>query len=201
MLKLLFPTMCTLQFSQTGIKLISRSRHVHKRTWSQEELLAVQPALKDHVADLQEIPIVSIVKGMTFILIKLESLEALNSVRTTGAPVSVTGLDEEWKDTFVGTYFHVDVPGSDGVRHLRTRMIEGTLEDPATGSAASDLAAYLSLVDGKPGQTLEHEITQGVEMGRKSDIHVQVVMGLESGIEKITLGGSAVPVMEGRLTI
>lgn len=138
---------------------------------------------------------------MTFILIELKSLKALNGVKTTGSPVSVTGLDEEWKDTFVGTYFYVEVPGAEGVRHLRTRMIEGTLEDPATGSAASDLAAYLSIVHGKPGETLEYEITQGVEMGRKSDIHVQVAMSSESGIEKITLGGSAVPVMEGRLMV
>lgn len=176
-------------------------RHIHERTWSREELLAVQPALNGHVADIQTVPIVSIVKGMTFILIELKTLEALQSVTTTGSPMSVSGLDEEWKDTFVGTYFYVQTAGADGVRHLRTRMIEGTLEDPATGSAASDLAAYLSLTHGKPGQTLEYEITQGVEMGRKSDISVQVVLGEQSGIEKITLGGKTVPVMEGRLLV
>ncbi|KAK3201414.1 hypothetical protein GRF29_185g864110 [Pseudopithomyces chartarum] len=180
---------------------IPHNVHIHERTWSREELLAVQPALNGHVADIQTVPIVSIVKGMTFILIELKTLEALQSVTTTGSPMSVSGLDEEWKDTFVGTYFYVQTAGADGVRHLRTRMIEGTLEDPATGSAASDLAAYLSLTHGKPGQTLEYEITQGVEMGRKSDISVQVVLGEQSGIEKITLGGKTVPVMEGRLLV
>ena len=138
---------------------------------------------------------------MTFILIELKSLEALQSVSITGAPVTVSGLDEEWNNTFVGTYFYVRTPSAEGMQSLRTRMIEGTLEDPATGSAASDLAAYLSLTHGKPGQTLEYEITQGVEMGRKSDISVQVVLGQESGIEKITLGGKTVPVMEGQLLV
>lgn len=138
---------------------------------------------------------------MTFVLIELKDLKALQNVTTTGSTIAVDSLDEEWKDTFVALYFYVQVPHTEGIRHLRTRMIEGPLEDPATGSAASDLAAYLSLVHGKPGQTLEYEITQGVEMGRKSDINVQVVLGTEKGIETITLSGGSVPVMEGHILI
>lgn len=80
-------------------------------------------------------------------------------------------------------------------------MIEGPLEDPATGSAASDLVAYLSLNDGKAGETLKYELTQGVEMGRKSDIFIDVVMAQEGGIETLYLEGEAVQVMEGRLTV
>jgi PhzF family phenazine biosynthesis protein len=163
-------------------------------------LLASQPALAEFVGDNQKIPIVSIVKGMTFILIELKSLEALEKVALTTS-VTVDALDQGWDDTFVGTYFYVQTSESGGVRHLRTRMIEGSLEDPATGSAASDLAAYLSLLHGKPGQALDYAITQGVEMGRRSDIDVSVVMGVEKGIETITLGGGAIPVMEGRLLI
>lgn len=79
--------------------------------------------------------------------------------------------------------------------------MKGTLEDPATGSAASALTAYLALVEGKPQQTLDYTLTQGVEMGRRSDIRIQVVMKEEAGIDKVILGGGAVRVMEGRLTI
>jgi predicted PhzF superfamily epimerase YddE/YHI9 len=84
---------------------------------------------------------------------------------------------------------------------LRTRMIEGTLEDSATGSAASDLAGYLSLLEGKPKQRLRYEVTQGVEMGRKSDISLEVVMAEGGGIETLYLEGGAVEVMEGQLTV
>lgn len=174
--------------------------HIHERVWSQEELLAQQPALAEFVRDKQKIPIVSIVKGMTFILIELESLDALEQVKLTTS-VTVDRLDKGWDDTFVGTYFYVQVSQSGELRNVRTRMIEGSLEDPATGSAASDLAAYLSLMHGKPGQTLEYAITQGVEMGRRSEIAVSVVMGAEKEIETITLGGGTVPVMEGRLLV
>ena len=157
---------------------------------------------KKDVAMKEQFSIVSIVKGMTFILIELESQEALNLVETSGRSISVEGLDEGWNDTFVGTYFFVRTgKTAEGVTLLQTRMIEGTLEDPATGSAASDLACYLSLVEGKPGQALRYAIIQGVEMGRKSEINIEVVLAESGGIASVHLEGGAIQVMQGRLTI
>jgi PhzF family phenazine biosynthesis protein len=75
------------------------------------------------------------------------------------------------------------------------------MEDPATGSAASALTAYLSLTEGNAKQTLVYGLTQGVEMGRRSDIQIQVQMTEDAGIEKVVLGGAAVRVMEGRLVV
>lgn len=151
----------------------------------------------------QDFPVVSIVKGMTFVLVELESEEALSLVGTTGTSFSMGGLDEEWNETFVGMYFFVrckDAPN--GTKVLRTRMIEGTVEDPATGSAASDLAAYLSLVEGKPAESLRYEIVQGVEMGRRSKIEIEVVLTEKDAvISNIFLSGTSTKVMTGRLTI
>ena len=79
-------------------------------------------------------------------------------------------------------------------------LAKGPIEDPATGSAASALTAYLSITEGKPGETMSYTVTQGVEMGRRSDIRVQVVLK-EDGIDEVILGGGMVRVMEGRLTI
>jgi PhzF family phenazine biosynthesis protein len=139
---------------------------------------------------------------MTFVLVELESVEALGKVSLAGHSVEIDGLDQDWNETFIGTYFYVRTGKSEGgATHLRTRMIEGPLEDPATGSAASDLVAYLSLNEGKAGETLKYELTQGVEMGRKSDIYIDVVMAKDGGIETIYLEGGAVQVMEGRLTV
>jgi PhzF family phenazine biosynthesis protein len=150
----------------------------------------------------QDFAIVSIVKGMTFVLIELESLEALGTIALAGKSLVVDGLDEGWDATFVGTYFFVRTGKSEGgVNSIRTRMIEGPLEDPATGSAASDLAAYLSLQDGRPGETLSYQITQGVEMGRRSEISVDVEMAQDRSISRVFLGGGAVEVMEGKLTV
>ena len=80
-------------------------------------------------------------------------------------------------------------------------MIEGPLEDPATGSAASDLAAYLAVTEGADNKTLAYEIVQGVEMGRRSEIFIEVEMKEDRSISKLHLEGGAVAVMEGRLAI
>lgn len=146
--------------------------------------------------------IVSIVKGMTFVLIELESLDALESVTLAGKTLTIDGLDQAWDDTFVGSYFFVRIGRGDSeLESIRTRMIEGPLEDPATGSAASDLAAYLTLQDGIPGQTSKYKIIQGVEMGRRSEILVDVQLGDDGSVAKVYLSGGAVAVMEGRVTV
>jgi hypothetical protein len=54
---------------------------------------------------------------------------------------------------------------------LRTRMIEGPLEDAATGSAACTLAAFLAL---RAARSVRAEIIQSVEMGKESHLTVEV---------------------------
>lgn len=185
--------------NNTAKAAIPHDFHIHKRKFSKNELLELQPQLA-RVTLKDGYPIVSVVKGMTFILIDLENIAALEQVATTSRSTSVSGLDEGWDKTFVGTYFYVRLDdGVDGTKAVRTRMIEGTLEDPATGSAASDLAGYLSLVDGKPNETLKYAIIQGVEMGRRSNISIEVQMAEDAKVAKLYLEGSAVLVMEGKL--
>jgi PhzF family phenazine biosynthesis protein len=186
---------------------LTTSSHIHKTRWSKDELFKLQPRLaeahdqgKTKIGD--DFAVVSIVKGMTFVLVELENTEALELVALASRGVTVSGLDADWDKTFIGMYFFVRTDTSpDGVTALRTRMIEGPLEDPATGSAASDLAAYLSLEEGRSGATLRYEIVQGVEMGRRSEISIDVEMNADNTISRILLEGSAVRVMEGRLTI
>ncbi|KAJ1331684.1 trans-2,3-dihydro-3-hydroxyanthranilate isomerase [Microdochium nivale] len=208
-------------------------------------------------------PVVSIVNGMTFLLVKLDSLQALGAVAvgtgldldkfgdgTAGGSVSAQLLDEGWRNSLVSRYYYVDAPppsllGKEKeerveedrgarVRHLRTRMLEANVEDPATGSAASALACYLSLTEEKDleardsadGGTREagggggsssnrkFVMTQGVEMGRESVISVETTTTRKQGgsggsggsggdveIGEVHLGGTAVVVMKGVLTL
>ena len=111
-------------------------------------------------------------------------------------------MDQGWNETFIGLYFYVRSGQTEsGATQVRTRFIDGPLEDPATGSAASDLVGYISLNEGKAGEILKYELVQGVEMGRKSEIFIDVVMAKDGGIETVYLQGGAVQVMEGRLTV
>lgn len=161
-------------------------------------------------------PIVSIVKGMTFILVRLPSVEVLGTMKgSLWERTYEVGelLDEGWKEGIICTYFYVvlESDGDDGKGkreklELRTRMF-GSREDPATGSAASALTCWLSLQKGERAgegieELFEYVITQGVEMGKKSVIGVEVTRtGDGKGIEKVLLTGSAVEVMKGNLTV
>ncbi|QAY75293.1 PhzF family phenazine biosynthesis protein [Sphingosinicella sp. BN140058] len=83
----------------------------------------------------------------------------------------------------------------DGNR-IRARMfapLSGTWEDPATGSANATLGALLlSLSDDDQAQ---FEISQGLEMGRPSLLHV-TARRTDTGI-RASVGGSCVPVLSG----
>lgn len=155
-------------------------------------------------------PVVSIVKGMTFILAQQPSLEELglqikNLLSLESIETAYELLDEGYRTGIVGSYFFVDLGiDGDGVRNLRTRC-QSRREDPATGSAASALTSYLSLKEGKPGRYRYH-LTQGVEMGQRSEIFVSVgvkekVTGGGVEIEEVLLSGCAVLTMQGSLEI
>ena len=157
---------------------------------------------------------VSIVRGMTFLLVQLPTLDHLSRVSTTQRLDfgSVPGLMDkgEWEAGFVARYYYVvseDSPAVDSETEtqkwkIQTRMVELGFEDPATGSAACTLGSYLALTNG--GQKHHFDITQGVEMGRKSDIQVDVtttVDGEEENVKEVFLGGTAVEVMSGSIVV
>jgi len=174
---------------------------VHAAECSREELVRLQPQLAPYV---KASPVVSIVKGMTFALIELESLAALAAVAKLSQQMTVT-LDEGWDQSLVGAFFYTFPEGlnaGSGLVKLRTRMVEaGVGEDPATGSASCALASYLAMMHGRAGQLIDFELTQAVEMGRKSDISVQIQLGESKEVKQVKLGGSAVAVMEGKLVV
>jgi trans-2,3-dihydro-3-hydroxyanthranilate isomerase len=93
-----------------------------------------------------------------------------------------------------GTMAYCFALGSNGKVFSRGMLPWGIYEDPATGSAAGSLAAYL-VHHGvlKAGAPLR--ILQGVEMGRPSDILVEVVSDRGKLTPKVS--GSAVRIFEG----
>jgi trans-2,3-dihydro-3-hydroxyanthranilate isomerase len=79
----------------------------------------------------------------------------------------------------------------------------GVAEDPATGSAAGALGAYLVrhgaavAAQGEVRLTLE----QGIEIGRPSRIAVRVRCGAGGDITEVRVGGAAVRVITGDVTL
>lgn len=121
-------------------------------------------------------------------------------------PFSADGLlDDDWQTGPLFKYYYVftgqrQENGVD-VFSIRTRMMEAAMEDPATGSAACGLSSFLTLQQPDlQDQTFRYEIDQGVEMGRESNIVVQVT-AKASKIDKVELSGTATTVMRGHVTI
>ncbi|MFT4715874.1 MAG: trans-2,3-dihydro-3-hydroxyanthranilate isomerase [Paracoccaceae bacterium] len=69
-------------------------------------------------------------------------------------------------------------------------------EDPATGSAAAALGAFIS---GIKQQSMEFSINQGVDMGRPSRINVATEFS-NGACNSVSISGSAVQTMRGELT-
>jgi len=179
---------------------IPHNHRVHKSNVSQSELLRLQPSIIQ--APSIDSPVVSIVNGMTWVLVELPSLESLGSV--TAGPIKLAAnLDEGWSGPVGQYFFFRDGQKEDtGITTLRTRMMAaGGWEDPATGSAASALASYLAQKEGAKNEQHTFVVTQGVEMGRKCVIKVKVVLDTQGTITKVFLSGSAIDVMTGNVRI
>lgn len=153
-----------------------------------------------------ELPVASIVKGMTFVLINVPTVKQHLELLRADQQVDCVAvkLDEGWDESFIGTYFYTDISGPESkTTKLRTRMLEPSVgEDAATGSAASTLGCFLALKDGKSRKTYHYSIEQGVEMGRASEIIVKVTLD-DSGtsVSKVNLAGRAVLVTQGTMML
>ncbi|MCJ1331439.1 hypothetical protein MMC10_008129 [Thelotrema lepadinum] len=197
--------------AQTGLATVSvpHNLHVHKKRLPHPWL---EP--DDNPSDVDTVPQVSIVKGMTFILVPLSTVKALGSVSSGLFPASDVykglHLDVGWDTGFTGTFYYCDVTAladkaaRDAFRRvIRTRCI-GRIEDPGTGSASSALCCYLALQEPQSaGPLFNYQLIQGVEMGRRCDIYVNVTRSQDGrAIEKVELIGNATaPVMEGTIEV
>jgi trans-2,3-dihydro-3-hydroxyanthranilate isomerase len=77
----------------------------------------------------------------------------------------------------------------------------GIPEDPATGSAATALAAWLDrLMPAAGAETLSWTVIQGGDMGRPSTIALEVDRTAE-GMTAVRIGGAAVMISDGTLAV
>lgn len=173
--------------------VIPQKFHIHQKTYTSE-------------LNGLENPLASIVKGMSFILTVLPDLETLAtaSQNINGDTYDASPLDDDWQVGLIATMYLV-AQGVDelGRKKYRTRMF-GTREDPGTGSASSALGCWLALQEGKEKGKgpFRYAFTQGVEMGKRNDISVEVTRDEDgTGIEEVVLSGPAVEVMEGSLEV
>ncbi|KAH8799128.1 hypothetical protein F5884DRAFT_825378 [Xylogone sp. PMI_703] len=196
---------------------IPHNVHIHQSTARRSDV--AQLGFNQEICDTvnEASPFVSIVKGMTFLLLELPSEEILAKVNSTNRMLHVDGqLDAKGHSIgdLVAVYFYVKTGVKDnGTVLLKTRLMYGSIEDPATGSAACALTAYLSLKSNErnretilynntKAKEAKFEIHQGEYIGRPSVIGIEVIVAVDSDtVLNLVMKGSAVKIMEGTLVI
>ncbi|KAM3475721.1 hypothetical protein MY8738_007283 [Beauveria namnaoensis] len=183
---------------------------IHQQEAALDQICAVQASMES-ASDLSEVkithPAVSMVKGVTYALVDLTKRQDIFSNLVPGASPQLN-LDEGWAPSFTGVmYYRLLHPctqsgGDVVIWELCVRMIAINLEDPACGSGACSLSAYLALSYGQLSQNHRFNIQQGSEMGRSSRIIVDVGLN-EDGrrVRDIKLAGQAAFVAEGKMYV
>ncbi|NLR99685.1 PhzF family phenazine biosynthesis protein [Rhizobium sp. P38BS-XIX] len=139
--------------------------------------------------------------GLPFAFAELDGLETLGKAWPNAAVFAEAALRH--KEDKTGFSLFLYVRSADNPWHFRARMfapLDNVTEDPATGSASAALGAYLTSL--LPASDAEVKITieQGVEMGRRSVIGIDVRKS--SGVvNEVLLSGSSVRVMHGEILL
>lgn len=136
--------------------------------------------------------------GVPFDLVPVVSLPALGRARPSGEAFDKVFGGGDHPAVYAYTR-EVAEPG----HHFRARMFApsfGIGEDPATGAAAAAFAG--ALMQYEPLGEGEHSlvIEQGYEMGRPSQIDLQLVIR-DGALVSAEIGGAAVVVAEGELAL
>jgi len=139
--------------------------------------------------------------GLPFAFAELDSLETLGKARPNAAVFAeAAALHKEDK---TGFSLFLYTRSAENPWHIRARMfapLDNVIEDPATGSASAALGAYLTSL--LPARDAEVKITieQGVEMGRRSLIGVDVRKS-DGMVNDVFLSGSCVKIMRGEILL
>jgi len=147
-----------------------------------------------------DLPIEAVSTGNPFLFVPLSSVDALR--RCVSSPSVLHALFQGAPRALPLYLFACE--GSPA-RSVRARMFaphtDGIAEDPATGSAAAPLGAYLRAhgVIGSAART-RFQVIQGVEIGRRSEIAVEVLNSTGGG-PSIRIGGRCTIVGEGQMRL
>lgn len=176
--------------------------HVHSQECPSASLQSVQSSLVGVSGLKSTYPTVSIVKGVTYVLVNFTDSPELFANLAPG-PNPTVDLDDEWGPSFVGTmYYRVlqsRVEGDVHVWDLRVRMIAINLEDPACGSGSCALGAFLALQE-NGNRKHRFNIDQGSEIGRDSHILVDINLNeAGDGVSSVKLAGPAALVARGQI--
>lgn len=136
--------------------------------------------------------------GLKFILVEVKDLAVLARAAPRLEPLAVLHEAYAHEETDCAIFLYAWV-GSDHVRARMFAPLDNVPEDPATGSASAALGAYLASLDAE-SRDRHLLVEQGVEMGRRSLIHVDVETKAGRS-ERVRITGACVEVMRGTISL
>lgn len=132
--------------------------------------------------------------GLPFIVGAVDSVDTLAAIRVDAAAMADR----------LGGFATPDVYVTAGDRHrMRARMfaqLDGIPEDPATGSAACAFAGWWLDRHQPEDGTHRVRIDQGVEMGRPSELALEVTV-TDGALRQVRVGGGVVAVSDGWIAV
>ncbi|MGR9464814.1 PhzF family phenazine biosynthesis protein [Rhizobium leguminosarum] len=139
--------------------------------------------------------------GLNFAIAELNGLEALAAARPNLAGFQAAAGRKATSGHDFSLFLHVRT--AENPWNIRARMfapLDNVAEDPATGSASAALGAYLVSLAPKTDMNARITIEQGVEMGRRSVITLDVA---KSGgiVTDVVISGGCVSVMRGEISL
>lgn len=164
-----------------------------------EDLYMVSSALgisKHAISDVKW-PLMVVSTGLPVLIVPVRTLTAVRSITPDAS--AIVNLCRRFGANGIMVFSTVTVESFATVHARMFAPSIGILEDPATGSAAGALGAYLvqnGVVD--VGPMTEITIEQGYEIERPSRILVQVESD-DDAIQTVKVGGQCVMVVEGTL--
>jgi len=145
------------------------------------------------------LPIQVVSTGLGHLLVPVPDLETIGRLRPNTAQLDTLLGDCGALGCFV---FCLQATAPDTLAHARMFAPgDGVPEDPATGSAAGPLGAYLAVHGVLPKTQTAFVVEQGIEMGRPSRIWVEVIRDSAGMPTTIRVGGTTVPVIRGTIEV
>lgn len=161
------------------------------RILEHRELMAT--ALSVDPDDLTNAPIQEVSCGNDVLFIPIREAATLSRIKII--PHLLEELSSSIDITMIYPFSTQGVKGGDVQGRMFAPML-GVYEDPATGSANGPLACYLTRYDllSMPALSL-----QGVEMGRPSQLHLDISQDTDGTITAVKVGGTCQLVGKGKL--
>ncbi|NKN00220.1 PhzF family phenazine biosynthesis protein [Rhizobium leguminosarum] len=139
--------------------------------------------------------------GLNFAVAEVNGLEALAAVRPNLAGFQAAAGRQATSGHDFSLFLYVRT--AENPWNIRTRMfapLDNVPEDPATGSASAALGAYLVSLAPEAHMNARITIEQGVEMGRRSVITLDVVKS-DGIVTDVVISGGCVSVMRGEISL